>query len=105
MKTNIKTTQEIQMINIEELLNNGWVQFQDGDSVSPKNGDKYFITEGVLNVNNQAGGDCRAYGSSTLNATGQIDGDCWAYGSSTLNATGQTGGRCVAFESSTLNKI
>ena len=85
MKTNIKTTEEIQMINIEELLNNGWVQLHDGDSVSPKNGDKYFITAGVLNVNNQNGGECQAHGSSTLNVTGQTGGDCWAFESSTLN--------------------
>ena len=92
-------------MNTEGLLNDGWVQLHDGDSVSPKDGDKYFITEGVLDVNNQTGGHCLAFGRSTLNVTGQIGGHCWAYGISTLNVIGQACGDCWVSERATLNKI
>ena len=81
----------------------GWAELKDGEVVSPKKGDRFFVVSGTVTVSCQSGGDCRSYGNSTLNSTGQTGGYCRSNGNSTLNSTGQTGGYCWSDGNSTLN--
>ena len=61
-------------IVINNMLSEGWIELKDGQTVSPKIGDRFFVS-----------------GGGSVNITGQTGGDCWSLGSSTLNSTGQTG--------------
>lgn len=54
-------------MNIDKMIAIGWTEKFDGDVVSPKTGDRFFIRSGALNASAQSGGECRAYGNATLN--------------------------------------
>ena len=88
---------------IEEMKERGWKVVQDGETITPKEGDRFMVIEGVVTVENQTGGFCKAYSNATLNATNQTGGVCSVYDNATLNATNQTGGDCRAYGNATLN--
>ena len=77
------TPDSLHKISRDELLHYGWIEIQDGQTVSPHKGDRFFAFAGTINATGQTGGYCRSYDSSTLNATGQTGGDCWSHDSST----------------------
>ena len=65
----------------------GWTIVPDGETISPKKGDKFKVLEGTVTVSNQTGGDCSAFGNATLNSENQTGGYCGAFGNATLNQT------------------
>ena len=53
-------------MNYEALIKDGWIEMLDGQTYEIKDGDKFFVRAGAVNVT-QSGGSCRAYDSATLN--------------------------------------
>ena len=62
----------------------GWRVFypSDGDTICPKDGEIYVITDVCVTVSGQSGGYCRFYDSSQGTVSGQSGGECWFYDSS-----------------------
>jgi len=81
----------------------GFSVAHDGDTISPKNGEAWIVPDGIVRVEAQAGGDCRAYGNATINASAQAGGSCRAYGNATINASAQARGDCYANNNATIN--
>ena len=79
------TPDHLYQISRDEFLRYGWTELEDGQTVSPQKGDRFFAFGGTITVTGQTGGDCWSNDNSTLNSTGQTGGECWSYGNSTLN--------------------
>ena len=92
----------------------------DGDTITPKSGELWII-KGTVNIINQAGGTCDAYGNAVINSQNQMGGfylafdksvinsqnqdggSCWAYGNAVINSINQSGGCCSANDNSVIN--
>ena len=74
----------------------------DGDTITPKSGELWII-KGTVNIINQAGGTCKAYGNAVINSKNQAGGTCWAFNNAVINSQNQTGGFYLAFDKSVIN--
>ena len=83
----------------------GYRVAHDGMIISPLPHERWTVLAGVVSINHQSGGECRAYGDATLNVNAsQHDGECYAYGDAMLNVNvSQLGGICSAYNNAVLN--
>ena len=86
----------------DDLRMMGWTLLRSGAVVAPKQGDRYYVTDGAVKVVGQTGGDCRGYGQAVMTVTGQTGGDCRGYDQTTMAVTGQTGGDCWGYDQTTM---
>lgn len=52
---------------INELLKQGFVLVENGQTISPVEGNKFLVVGGIVTVAGQSGGDCWASDSATMN--------------------------------------
>ena len=74
---------------------------EDGETISPRDREIYFIERGHVTVSGQTGGYCWFDDSSQGTVFGQRGGNCRFYDSSQGTVFGQTGGNCRFADSAT----
>ena len=76
----------------------GMCMAHDGDTISPKHGETWYVLSGTVTVEGMTSGRIYAHDHAKVESTGQTDGRISAHGSAKVESTGMTSGRIEAYD-------
>lgn len=76
---------------------------KDGETITPKDKEYYFILEGSVNCVNQVDGKCSVHGTAALHCDSQVSGECNACDTSVIFNKNMQGGQCIGFSRSSIH--